>query len=77
MANTSERFAVYRGGVYLVRDLPKDEWVGPLHCEYATLPEGSTVLTWVPCVEGVMFDDIEPMCASSGGEAETDRDVHA
>lgn len=55
-----ERWYVWEGGIYAIRDVitPEGKFAG--FCEYAArLMDGA--LMWKPCAEGVDFKDIEPL----------------
>ena len=61
----STRSQEWNGGVYVIRDVWSDG--GHVYrrglkldrCEYAVMEDGAEV--WKPCIEGVMYADIEPL----------------
>ncbi len=71
MAEDSELRAYQQEGrIYVIRDVfevVEDGKRKHLRCEYATMPHISMSdhsIVWRPCIEGVLFADIEPL----GGE---------
>jgi hypothetical protein len=66
----SERTSEWNGGVYVVRDVWSDgghEYRMGLkldRCEYAVMDGDQKV--WKPCIEGVMWADIEPLRRTDG-----------
>jgi hypothetical protein len=52
------RAALWDGGLYVIRDVFNDNKF--VRCEYATTINDGELL-WQPCIEGVLYADIEPV----------------
>lgn len=61
---SNERYDVYNGAVYVIRDVWRDRSQSALMgCEYATTQNGRWgihLFDWHPCGQGVHYSTIEP-----------------
>lgn len=52
---------VWEHGIYVIRDVLHNSGKPSGQCEYAVFDEDMQI-EWRPCLEGVLYADIRPLC---------------